>query len=85
MERIWSALNAGGWGVQPAYVVPDQANRLRAGSLPVECQADVASALEALQELLGLPKGERMHMVLRAGWPTKIPVRSRRVDLETVV
>lgn len=85
MERVWIALNVGGCGVQPAYVVPDQANRLRAGSLPGECRADIARALEALKELLGLPAEERTHIVLRAGWPTKLPVRSRRLAQETVV
>lgn len=78
MERVWITLNASGWGVQPAYVVPDQANRLRAGSLPEECRTEVAGALEALQGLLGRPAGERLHMVLRAGWPTREPVRSGR-------
>lgn len=79
IERIWIALNALGWGVQPAYVVPDQANRLHAGALPEECRADVARALAALQNMLGLPAELRVHMVLRAGWPTKAPVRSRRL------
>jgi hypothetical protein len=85
MERIWITLNANGWGVQPAYVVPDQANRLRDGSLPKECRAEVAGALEALQGLLELPPGERLHMVLRTGWPTKVPARSRRLALDLVV
>lgn len=78
MERVWLFLNAAGWAVQPAYVIPDQRNRMTSKSLPRACRAEVGTALAALRELLRQPEDERVHIVLRVGLPTKSAVRSRR-------
>lgn len=82
MERAWIELNALGWGVQPYYVVTDQETRLKAGRLPPAWQAPVGHALAQLPGLLNIRKGERLHMALRVGWPTRNPPRSGRLPAE---
>lgn len=78
MERVWLALNAAGWAVQPAYVIPDQSNRMLSESLPRACREDIAKALADLRKFLRQPEQERLHIALRVGLATKTPVRSRR-------
>ena len=85
MQRTWLHLNSRGWAVHPFYVVPDQYTRLRAGRLPDPWVAPVTRALADLPALVGLSHGERMHMALRIGLPTKTPPRSRRLALDRLL
>lgn len=84
MERAWIRLNQLGWAVHPYYVVADQETRLLSGRLPDAWKAPVAEALSELPALLGLGAGDRLHMALRVGRPTRTPQRSRRLPLEAI-
>jgi nitroreductase len=82
MERLWIALNAAGWGVHPYYVIADQWSRQQAGRGTAQWRAPVRTALAELDTQLGIASGERLHMMLRVGWPTRPdPVRSRRLPV----
>lgn len=85
MCRAWVALNAQGIAVHPYYVVSDQLQRLREGTVP-EPLAHEAHALErTAPQLFGLNAGETLHMLLRVGYPTREPARSLRRPLTSVV
>lgn len=84
MERIWIHLNQLGWAVHPYYVVADQETRLRAGLLPDEWKMPIVEALDKLVALLELKPGNRLHMALRVGRPTRTPKRSRRLPIERI-
>ncbi len=78
MERIWMELNTLGWAVQPAYVVPDQINRMEARLLSSAINAVVGNAMVALRRLAIQNPQDRIHLALRVGRPTHVPIRSRR-------
>lgn len=84
MERAWIFLNQQGWAVHPYYVVTDQETRLNSSRLPEKWRHPVSQALKDLPGLLNLQPGERLHMALRVGWPTRTPQRSRRLPLEAI-
>lgn len=82
MERAWIALNAAGWGVHPYYVIADQQSRHDDGRGLPEWRGAIADALTRLNAYLGLPPTERLHMVLRVGWPKRPhPPKSRRLPV----
>ncbi|GGE86866.1 hypothetical protein [Massilia psychrophila] len=84
LTRAWTELNLGGVAVQPYYVVTDQLNRLHEGTLAVGFDAQVKAVERQLQTLLGLAQWEKLHMILRVGYPKAAPVRSRRLALVSV-
>lgn len=84
LNRVWTSLNLAGLAVQPYYVVSDQLNRLRDGTLASGFDADMRGVDASLQTLLGLRPGEMLHMILRVGYPKKTAVRSRRLPLSDV-
>ena len=84
IQRTWVALNGIGLAVQPYYAATDQYMRLQAGRVPEASRAPVAEALARLHALLGLAPDEMLHMILRVGWPTRQPKRSRRFPLDTL-
>lgn len=86
MERAWIALNAAGWGVHPYYVIADQQSRQDEGRGLPEWRDDIADALGRLNKYLGLGQSERLHMVLRVGWPKRpSPPKSRRLPLAELI
>lgn len=86
MERVWIALNAAGWGVHPYYVIADQQSRQNDGRGVPERRSDIAAALARLNAYLDLSNGERLHMVLRVGWPKRPnPDRSRRLPIADLI
>jgi nitroreductase len=85
LGRVWNGLNARGLAVHPYYAVTDQQVRLDADRVPAAWRDAVARRLSELPSLLGLAEGERLHLILRVGWPkVSKPPRSRRLPLERV-
>jgi hypothetical protein len=84
LERVWGELNQQGLAVHPYYVVCDQINRLHAGTLAAGFEARIAAAEVQLRSQLALQPGHQLHMILRVGYPTVDPVRSRRLPLDAV-
>ncbi len=86
MERAWIALNAAGWAVHPYYVVADQQSRFDDGRVSPAWREPVGQALARLNGYFQLDAGERLHMMLRVGWPKKPnPVKSRRLPLADLI
>ena len=83
MERVWLALEGKGVAVQPYYVVPDQLQRSRLGSVPHHLTAIVNHVSESVAELLGADDS-LPHMILRVGYPKRDVIRSLRLPLESV-
>ena len=83
-QRVWTALNALGLGVQPYYAATDQYVRLRRGVVPPSLSGEVRGAVAELPRLLGLRDGEMLHLLFRVGWPTREPQRSRRLPVDTL-
>lgn len=81
MEKVWIQLNQLGWAVHPYYVVTDQESRLQSRQIPEDWEKPVANAINATRALLCLKSGERLHMTLRVGKPTKTPPRSLRLPV----
>lgn len=79
MERVWIQLNQLGWAVHPYYVVTDQESRLQSRQIPPRWEKPVANAINDARALLCLKPGERLHMAMRVGRPTKTPPRSLRL------
>lgn len=85
LTRVWTALNQQGIAVHPYYVIADQLQRLRDGVVP-DHLTDHAQALHRdCQDFLHLAPGETLHMLLRLGYPTRNPPRSRRRPLAEVM
>jgi hypothetical protein len=81
LAQVWEALNERGIAVHPYYVVTDQQLRLEADRVPAEWRDVLGNAIARLPALLDLGPGERLHMILRVGWPTVTPRRSRRLPV----
>lgn len=85
MQRAWIELNRRGWAVHPYYVIADQQTRLQDGRLASSpWEPRVRKAVDGLSAHLGLGRGERLHIMLRVGKPTRTPVRSLRLPLSKV-
>lgn len=86
MTRVWAELNQQGIAVQPYYVVTDQINRLRDGTIATGFDDRIAHVEENVRRILELQDGEGLHMMLRVGYPKVVqPVRSRRLPLESIL
>jgi hypothetical protein len=84
MSRMWTDLNLKGIAVHPYYVVTDQINRLREGTLAAGFESKITGVNEQISRLLNLQPAENLHMILRIGYPKAQPARSRRLPLESV-
>lgn len=80
----WSSLNAEGLAVHPYYVVTDQLSRLKANKVHPSMDNAVRRIEQTVLQLLELGSDEQLHMILRVGYPSKAPVRSRRLPLDLV-
>lgn len=85
LNRCWRYVNGKQVAAHPYYVIPDQLVRLDDGSVP-EPLVDTARSIKAsCENLLDLSSDERMHMLLRVGYPTKkIPPTSLRLPIQDV-
>lgn len=84
MTRLWTDLNLQGIAVHPYYVVTDQINRLREGTIAAGFESQIADVDDQMRRLLELQPADMLHMTLRVGYPKAEPVRSRRLPLEAV-
>jgi hypothetical protein len=84
LARVWIDLNSKGIAVQPYYVISDQWQRRLEGKIPPPLRDRVDIVAEKVSDLLGLAQDQRLHMLLRIGYPTKNPVRSKRLPLSAV-
>ncbi len=84
MQRAWIALNRAGLAVQPSYTISDQLNRLAAGRVPSDLAPRIEEVFRASPSVFGLAPYEKLQMLLRVGYPTRDPVRSRRLPLQRV-
>ena len=85
MEELWIALNQRGLAVHPYYAVPDQLNRLRAGTVPKGLCATVKKIKSGSEKLFGLSEGEQLQMLFRVGFPQSQPRRSRRLPSKVLI
>jgi len=83
MERVWIYLNSRQIAVQPFYVVTDQIERLKSRKVPDLHSSQIESLRAEVREFLNSAE-TTIHMLLRAGYPRKVPIRSMRLPLETV-
>jgi hypothetical protein len=84
MVRTWSELNGREIAVHPYYVVSDQLTRLEERSIPAGLEPRAEDIRRELKRLLALSDDETLHMLLRIGYPTREPVRSRRLPIDAV-
>ncbi|MFV0276096.1 MAG: hypothetical protein ACK5HY_02785, partial [Parahaliea sp.] len=85
LQRSWQHLNAQGVATHPYYVISDQLARLQTHTVP-QALTTLAQQIKTRSEaLLGLTDGERIHMLLRTGYPRREnPPQSLRLPLESV-
>ena len=84
LAHIWMDLNMKGVAIHPYYVLTDQIQRLREGTVASGFENQVGEIDRALHRQLELLPGETVHMILRAGFPKSLPVRSRRLPLAAI-
>lgn len=84
MMRTWIALNSRGIAVQPYYVVSDQLQRRLDGKVPSHLLGQIDGVAKQTAQLLDFSEHQRLYMLLRIGFPTKNPVRSKRLPIEVV-
>ena len=85
LSRAWTDLNMKGIAVHPYYVVSDQINRLQDGTIAMGFQEKITVVETQLRQLLALQPGEILHMILRVGYRKAMPVRSKRLALESIL
>ena len=83
LQRAWIELNRRGLAVHPFYVVADQLFRRDDGSLPPALQGRGNTLAEEAATVFDL-HDRKLYMLLRVGYPTRTPVRSRRLPLEAI-
>ncbi|MBN7797470.1 hypothetical protein [Parahaliea mediterranea] len=84
LYRGWTWLNEEGVAVHPYYVVSDQVQRLREGSMP-QALRERAQRLQAeTARQMQLAPGEHLYMLLRVGYAKAAPTPSRRLPLSRV-
>jgi len=84
LSRLWTSLNSRGIAVHPYYVVSDQLTRLQENKVPEKLVGQVEEMNVQGKQLFDLGEIETLHMLLRIGYPTRLPPRSTRLPLEKV-
>ena len=84
LNRVWMELNSKGIAVHPYFVISDQLQRRRKGNVPTHLISQVDKIAGQTATLLNLPDNQHLHMLLRIGYPTRNPVRSKRLPLDAV-
>jgi len=82
--NVWTMLNNAGYSVHPYYVIPDILHRLNNGTLPNK-HVDQAKSLIHDGGNLVKEDGNLIYMILRIGKTKKVPVRSTRPTLDSLV
>ena len=84
LTRVWIDLNSRGIAVQPYYVVSDQLQRRLEGKVPPHLLCQVDKLNEQIVTQFNLSTSQRLHILLRIGYSTKDPVRSKRLPIDRV-
>ena len=84
LTRVWIDLNSRGIAVQPYYVVSDQLQRRLEGKVPAHLLCQVDKLNEQIVTQFNLSTSQRLHILLRIGYSTKNPVRSKRLPIDRV-
>jgi hypothetical protein len=84
LTRVWIDLNSKGIAVHPYYVVSDQLQRRLVGKVPAQLVSQIDKVAAQSSGLLNLQEHECLHMLLRIGYPTRDPIRSKRLPLEII-
>lgn len=84
LTRAWIHLNSEGIAVHPYYVVPDQIFRLKEGGVPEHLVAQIQEVASRAEQVFDLDHDRVIYMMLRIGYPTREPLRSRRLPLSVV-
>ena len=81
LARQWTWLNQQGIAVHPYYVVADQLERVKRGTVPPELTDLAREVAAGSEDLFGLQTGETLHMLLRVGYSRSPPKRSLRLPV----
>ncbi len=84
MTRVWIELNNHGIAAHPYFVISDQLHRREANLIPDELTELADSIHQSSQKIFHLKEGETIQMLLRVGYPKKIPIPSKRLKLNKV-
>jgi len=84
MNKTWIALNAKGIAAHPYYVVADQLQRKLTNCVPHDLVNQADSVFNQTQQICQLKDGENLHMLFRVGYPSKTPVKSKRLPLNSI-
>jgi hypothetical protein len=84
MNKVWIALNVQGIAVQPYYVLADQLQRRQAYQIPRSLITQADDLCAQTNQLFQLDDGEELAMLFRIGYPTRTPVKSKRLPLDKV-
>ncbi len=84
LTRVWTELNSKGLAVHPYYVVSDQLQRQLKGKVPTHLCNQIDSVAEHTANILNLSENQKLHMLLRVGYPIRVPARSRRLPLDAL-
>jgi hypothetical protein len=84
MNKVWITLNEQGIAVQPYYVLTDQLKRRQANQIPISLVSQADELYVQTKQLFKLGDGEEIVMLFRIGYPTRTPVKSKRLPLDKV-
>jgi hypothetical protein len=84
MNKVWITLNEQGIAVQPYYVLADQLQRRQANQIPMSLVSQADELYVQTKQLFQLGDGEEIVMLFRIGYPTRTPVKSKRLPLDKV-
>ncbi len=85
LAEIWITLNQAGLAVHPYYVITDIAHRLQRSELDETAVGLAKKALALSRNGLNLETDELPHIVLRIGYPTAHPERSKRKNADSFI
>ena len=85
LAEIWTKLNRMGLAAHPYYVVTDIAHRLQRSELDEAAAGFAEQALALSRNVLNLEADELPHIVLRIGYPTAYPERSKRKSADSFI
>ncbi len=85
LAEIWTTLNQAGLAVHPYYVITDIAHRLQRSELDETAAGFAKKALALSRNVLNLETDELPHIVLRIGYPTAHPERSKRKSADSFI
>lgn len=85
LAEIWTKLNQTGVAVHPYYVITDIAHRLQKNKLDKAAAGLAKKALSISRTTLNLEADELPHIILRIGFPTRHPERSKRKNVDSFI